>query len=70
MEPFRRVSHGDDRTVTLQLKQSDTAELLDFLNTLANITKNAPTSISEMASTACKPKVSNSPQSRRATGWK
>lgn len=31
MKPFRRLTHGDERTVTLQLKQSATAELLDFL---------------------------------------
>jgi hypothetical protein len=31
MKPFERVSHGDERTVTLQLNGIDTAELLDFL---------------------------------------
>jgi hypothetical protein len=31
MKPFQRLTHGDERTVTLLLTQSDTAELLDFL---------------------------------------
>ena len=31
MKPFQRLSHGDERTVTLQLSGIDTAELLDFL---------------------------------------
>lgn len=31
MKPFERLSHGDDRTITLQLSGIDTAELLDFL---------------------------------------
>ena len=31
MKPFQRLSHGDGRTVTLQLSGIDTAELLDFL---------------------------------------
>ncbi|AND90378.1 hypothetical protein [Bradyrhizobium diazoefficiens] len=31
MKPFQRLSHGDERTVVLQLKQSDTAELFDLL---------------------------------------
>lgn len=31
MKPFQRFSHGDERTVTLQLRGIDTAELLDFL---------------------------------------
>jgi hypothetical protein len=31
MQPFQRLSHGDERTLTLQLSQIDTMELLDFL---------------------------------------
>jgi hypothetical protein len=31
MKPFQRLSHGDERTVTLLLSGMDTAELLDFL---------------------------------------
>jgi hypothetical protein len=31
MKPFQRLSHGDERTITLQLSGIDTAELLDFL---------------------------------------
>jgi hypothetical protein len=31
MKPFQRVSHGDERTITLQLSGIDAAELLDFL---------------------------------------
>jgi hypothetical protein len=31
MKPFQRLSHGDERTLTLQLSQIDTMELLDFL---------------------------------------
>ena len=45
MKPFQRSSHGDERTVTLQLRGIQTAELLDFLNTSASISPSAPTSI-------------------------
>ena len=31
MKPSQRLSHGDERTVMLQLSGIDTAELLDFL---------------------------------------
>jgi hypothetical protein len=31
MKPFQRLSHGDERTITLQLSGIDTMELLDFL---------------------------------------
>ncbi len=31
MKPFQRLSHGDERKITLQLSGIDTAELLDFL---------------------------------------
>jgi hypothetical protein len=31
MTPFQRLSHGDERTLTLQLSQIDTMELLYFL---------------------------------------
>jgi hypothetical protein len=31
MKPFQRLSYGDERTVTLQVKQSDAVELLDLL---------------------------------------
>jgi hypothetical protein len=30
MKPFERLSHGDERTVTLQLSGIDMAELLDY----------------------------------------
>ena len=31
MKPFQRLSHGDERTITLQLSGIAAAELLDFL---------------------------------------
>ena len=31
MKTFQRLSHGDERTITLRLSGLDTAELLDFL---------------------------------------
>lgn len=31
MKPFQRLSHGDERMITMQLSGIDTAELLDFL---------------------------------------
>ena len=36
MKPFQRPSHGDERTLTLQLSQADTMELLVFLECIGD----------------------------------